>query len=267
MIWAGSASGGQQGRHAAVCSCWLCPGPTHATLVLLLQNASPPALTAPSWTLAGGKMGYEIPVNGTELWKGALAHSRQQSAHKSGSWVSCRAGPQPVEWPRKEAQCVLLPPRLASPGQAASGGLKYLPARFCSHETRAWRAVQGQIFSVSSLQETEKHPWVKAPHQPETCAAESPFCCPFHVLLHYPGTKAGSRQALGRSHSTGHHVSLGTAPQSICTSALVLLRGTHPCLGPAAPGSVPKHRADTSPGDPTASAPCLDVPSSLAPHM
>lgn len=118
MIWAGSASGGQQGRHAAVCSCWLCPGPTHATLVLLLQNASPPALTAPSWTLAGGKMGYEIPVNGTELWKGALAHSRQQSVHKSGSWVSCRAGAS-ARGVAKEGGAVrpaASTPRLAGPG-------------------------------------------------------------------------------------------------------------------------------------------------------
>lgn len=164
---------------------------------------------------------------------------------------------------RRSASCCLH----ASPGQVASSGLKYLPVQFFSHETRAWRAVQGQIFSVSSLQETEKHPWVQASCQPETCAAESPFCCPFRVLLHDPGTRTGSRQALGRSHSTGHHVSFRTAPQSICTSALVLSRGTHPCLGPAAPGSVPKRGADTSQDDPTASAPRLDVPGSLAPQM
>lgn len=184
-----------------------------------------------------------------------------------GAGSAAERGPQPMEWPRKEAQRVLLPPHLTSPGQAASSGLKYLPVQFFSHETRTWRAVQGQIFSVSSLQETEKHPWVQASWQPETCAAESPFCCPFHVHLHDPGTRTGSRQALGRSHSTGHHVSLGTAPQSICTSALVFSRGTHPCLGPAAPGSVPKRGADTSQDDPTASAPRLDVPGSLAPHM
>lgn len=164
---------------------------------------------------------------------------------------------------RRSASCCLH----ASPGQVASSGLKYLPVRFCSHETQTWRAVQGQIFSVSSLQETEKHPWVQASWQPETCAAESPFCCPFRVLFHDPGTRTGSRQALGRSHSTGHHVSLGTAPRSICTSALVFSRGTHPCLGPAAPGSVPRCRADTSQGDPTASAPRLDIPGSLTPQM
>lgn len=82
--------------------------------------STPPALAAPSWMLTGGKMGYEIPVNGIQLWKGALAHSRQRSAHRSGSWFSCRAGAS-ARGVAKEGGAArpaarASPPRLAGPG-------------------------------------------------------------------------------------------------------------------------------------------------------